>query len=85
MERTELIANNLNLAFTELIYTPHFINNKNWDGFSDVVGNAMKNGILFQLQSNDFYDLDVASQLKAKEEADKAAKMLGEFWFDLWS
>ena len=35
--------------------------------------------------SNDFYDLDVASQLKAKEEADKAAKMLGEFWFDLWS
>jgi hypothetical protein len=64
MERTELIANNLNLAFIELIYSPHFINNKNWDGFSEVVSNAIENGILFQLQSNDFYDLTSANPLE---------------------
>ena len=64
MERTELIANNLNLAFTQLIYSPHFIYSKNWDGFSEVVSNAIENGILFQLQSNDFYDLTTANPLE---------------------
>ena len=64
MKRTELIANNLNVVFRELIYSPHFIYNKNWVDFSDVVSDAFENGILFQLQSNDFYDLTIANPLE---------------------
>lgn len=35
--------------------------------------------------ADSYYDLDIQAQMKVKENADKAAKMLGEVWFDLWS
>lgn len=53
---------------------------ESWTEKLDFISKSFKNRI-----SDSFYDLNIADQLKVKEDADKAAKMLGEFWFDLWS
>ena len=64
MKNTEIIANNLNKAFGELLSTPSFIYTKNWDFFSNVVSESKITGISFQLNSSNFYDLTTANPLE---------------------
>ena len=64
MKNTEIIANNLNKAFSELLSTPSFIYTKNWDFFSNVVSESKITGISFQLNSSNFYDLTTANPLE---------------------
>jgi len=35
--------------------------------------------------NDSFYDLEVKEQYRVRENSDRAAKLLGEIWFDLWS
>ena len=53
---------------------------ESWNEKLDFIANSFEARI-----SDSFYDLDIHAQMKVKEEADNAAKMLGEVWFDLWS
>jgi len=64
MKNTEIIANNLNKAFEELLFTPSFIYTKNWNFFSNVVSESKMNGISFQINSSNFYDLTTANPLE---------------------
>jgi len=64
MKNTEIIANNLNKAFDELLSTPSFIYTKNWKFFSNVVSESKMNGISFQINSSNFYDLTTAKPLE---------------------
>ena len=64
MKNTEIIANNLNKAFGELLSNPSFIYTKNWDFFSNVVSESKITGISFQINSSNFYDLTTANPLE---------------------
>ena len=64
MKNTEIIANNLNKAFGELLSYPSFIYTKNWEFFSNVVSESKITGISFQINSSNFYDLTTANPLE---------------------
>jgi glutamine cyclotransferase len=53
---------------------------ESWFEKIDFIANSLEARI-----KDDFYDLTWEEQSQIKINADKASKMLGEIWFDLWS
>jgi hypothetical protein len=53
---------------------------ESWNEKLDFIADSLEKVI-----SDDYHNLPINEMIELKQQAQKAAKMLGEVWFDLWS